>query len=44
MTAITASDARANLYRLIDEAANSHKPVLEEQKIVKVLRMWTHYD
>lgn len=28
MTAITASDARANLYRLIDEAASSHQPLL----------------
>lgn len=28
MTAVTASEARANLYRLIDEAAASHQPVL----------------
>jgi len=28
MTAITASEARANLYRLIDEAAKSHQPLL----------------
>ncbi|MGB3683462.1 MAG: type II toxin-antitoxin system Phd/YefM family antitoxin [Rubrobacteraceae bacterium] len=28
MTAITASEARANLYRLIDEAASSHQPLL----------------
>ena len=28
MTAITASEARANLYRLIDVAASSHQPVL----------------
>jgi antitoxin YefM len=28
MSAITASEARANLYRLIDEAAVSHDPVL----------------
>lgn len=28
MTAITASEARANLYRLIDEAAASHRPLL----------------
>ena len=27
MTTLTASDARANLYRLIDEAATSHEPV-----------------
>lgn len=28
MTAITATEARANLYRLIDEAASSHEPLL----------------
>jgi len=28
MTMITASEARANLYRLIDEAASSHQPLL----------------
>jgi antitoxin YefM len=28
MSSITASDARANLYRLIDEAAASHQPLL----------------
>jgi prevent-host-death family protein len=28
MAAITASEARANLYRLIDEAASSHQPLL----------------
>ena len=28
MTAISASEARANLFRLIDEAASSHKPLL----------------
>ena len=28
MTVITASEARANLYRLIDEAASSHRPLL----------------
>jgi antitoxin YefM len=27
MTTLTASEARANLYRLIDEAAESHKPI-----------------
>jgi prevent-host-death family protein len=27
MTAITVSEARANLYRLIDEAAASHQPL-----------------
>jgi prevent-host-death family protein len=28
MTALSASEARANLYRLMDETASSHKPVL----------------
>lgn len=28
MTAITACEARANLYRLIDQAASSHQPLL----------------
>lgn len=28
MHALTASEARANLYRLIDEAAESHEPVI----------------
>lgn len=28
MTTLTATEARANLYRLIDEAAESHQPVL----------------
>ena len=28
MNTITASEARANLYRLIDEAGESHQPVL----------------
>jgi prevent-host-death family protein len=27
MTTLTASEARANLYRLIDEAAESHEPI-----------------
>jgi prevent-host-death family protein len=27
MSAITASEARSNLYRLIDEAASSHEPI-----------------
>ncbi len=27
MTAISASEARANLYRLIDEAASTHQPL-----------------
>lgn len=28
MTALTASEARASLYRLIDQAAESHQPIL----------------
>lgn len=28
MTVFTASEARANLYRLIDQAAESHDPIL----------------
>ena len=28
MQALTASEARANLYRLIDEAAESHEPIM----------------
>ncbi len=28
MTTLTASEARASLYRLIDEAATSHQPVV----------------
>ncbi len=28
MTTITASDARASLYRLIDEASENHQPVV----------------
>ena len=28
MTVLTASNARANLYRLIDQAADSHEPIL----------------
>ena len=28
MAVFTASEARANLYRLIDEAADSHEPIL----------------
>ena len=27
MTTLSASEARANLYRLIDEAASSHEPI-----------------
>lgn len=27
MTTLTASEARASLYRLIDEAADSHRPI-----------------
>lgn len=28
MTVLTASEARANLYRLIDQAAESHQPIV----------------
>lgn len=28
MTTLTASEARANLYRLIDQAAQSHQPIV----------------
>lgn len=28
MTTLTASEARANLYRLIDQTAESHQPIL----------------
>ncbi|MBC7715531.1 MAG: type II toxin-antitoxin system Phd/YefM family antitoxin [Pseudorhodobacter sp.] len=28
MTILTASEARANLYRLIDQAADSHQPIM----------------
>ncbi len=28
MTTITASEARANLYRLIDDTSSSHEPIL----------------
>ena len=28
MTVLTASEARANLYRLIDQTAESHEPIL----------------
>ncbi len=28
MTTLTASEARSNLYRLIDEAASTHTPIL----------------
>ncbi len=28
MTTLTASEARANLYRLVDETAQSHEPII----------------
>ena len=28
MQTVTASEARANLYKLIDEAASSHQPIV----------------
>ncbi|WP_043765744.1 type II toxin-antitoxin system Phd/YefM family antitoxin [Algiphilus aromaticivorans] len=37
MSAITASEARANLYRLIDEAASSHQPLLISGKRNKAI-------
>lgn len=37
MTTITASEARANLYRLIDEAASNHQPLLITGKRNKVV-------
>jgi len=37
MTAITASEARANLYRLIDETAISHQPLLISGKRNKAI-------
>lgn len=37
MTALTASEARANLYRLIDQAAESHEPILISGKRAKAV-------
>lgn len=37
MPTITASEARANLYRLIDEAASSHQPLLISGKRNKAI-------
>lgn len=37
MTALTASEARANLYRLIDQAAESHEPILISGKRSKAV-------
>lgn len=37
MTAITASEARANLYRLIDDAADSHQPLIISGKRSKAV-------
>ena len=55
MTTLTASEARANLYRLIDQTTESHEPILisgkrgsavlvAEERTVRVLRMWTHFE
>lgn len=68
---ISACQIRRSLYRLIDQAAESHQPILisgkrasavlvlaenwqaiqepllsavQEQKTVRVLRIWTHYE
>ena len=55
MTILNATEARANLYSLIDEAASTYQPIVitgkngdailvsEEEHIVKVLRLWTYY-
>ena len=37
MTILTASKARANLYRLIDQAAESHKPIVISGKRVNAV-------
>ena len=37
MTILTASEARANLYRLIDQAAESHKPIVISGKRVNAV-------
>lgn len=37
MTALTASEARANLYRLIDQAAESHEPIYISGKRAKAV-------
>lgn len=37
MTTCTASEARANLYRLIDQAAESHEPILISGKRVNAV-------
>jgi prevent-host-death family protein len=37
MTIITASEARADLYHLIDQAAESHKPVVISGKRVNAV-------
>jgi antitoxin YefM len=39
MSVITASEARANLYRLIDEAASSHEPILITGKRANAILM-----
>ena len=37
MTTLTASEARASLYRLIDQAAESHKPIVISGKRVNAV-------
>jgi len=37
MTAISASEARTNLYRLIDEASETHKPLLISGKRINAV-------
>jgi hypothetical protein len=42
---ITVSQARERLYRLLDEVTASREPVpITGKRVVKVLRMWTHYE
>jgi hypothetical protein len=38
MTVMNASDARANLYRLIDEANESHEPVIMRESILEGMK------
>ncbi len=51
---INSTQTRSSLYKSIDEVAISHNPVnfqhrlvyqvIEETKIVKIIRMWSHYE
>lgn len=56
MTTLNATEARTKLYALIDEVSTSHQPIVitgktgnavllaEEEKAIKVLRLWPHYE